>query len=189
MDVLLVAVCVVFLVVMGAKAIRGYPAYKGSVYQQLFGSYLEYFWKGTVSQDLSQSGWLSGIVGTHRLGYITCFGPKGIPVAQFVSVFSAHGFVCLCSPVVASADRVPALGRALKEQRAFLKRVADRREMPIVIAVPEEVATISPDARVSVIKVSELPSYLTSMSGTGISEGDVPSAFEAFKKGASHVGR
>lgn len=104
MTELLVALCAVFLVVMGGKAAMAWPTYKGSIYQQLFGSYLEYFWKYSVNRDLSASGYLNAELGHHRLLYNSYRDANGREAAQFVTVLTGHGAASLC--VVAGAGAI-----------------------------------------------------------------------------------
>lgn len=96
MEELIVAACVVFIGIMGFKAFRAYPSYRGSLYQQLFGSYAEYFWRLAIKQDLSVSSYLNEKIGLHRLGYSTYFDSKGRRAADFITVFSTRGVVSIC---------------------------------------------------------------------------------------------
>lgn len=96
MGELVAAICVVFIGIMGFKAFQAYPSYKGSLYQELFGSYAEYFWRFTMKQNLSESSYLNEKIGPHRLGYNAYFDGKGKQVAAFVTVFSTRGVVSAC---------------------------------------------------------------------------------------------
>lgn len=96
MGELVAAICVVFIGIMGFKAYQAYPSYKGSLYQELFGSYAEYFWRFTMKQDLSESSYLNEKIGPHRLGYNAYFDAMGKQAAAFVTVFSTRGVTSVC---------------------------------------------------------------------------------------------
>lgn len=105
MGELVAAICVVFIGIMGFKAYQAYPSYKGSLYQELFGSYAEYFWRFTMKQDLSESSYLNEKIGPHRLGYNAYFDAMGKQAAAFVTVFSTRGVTSVCMMGGAGAFR------------------------------------------------------------------------------------
>ena len=103
MEVLVGAIIVVFVLVMGFRAFAGYSSYKGTLYQELFGSYLEYFWRMSMQRDLSKSSYLRERLGEHRIVYNAYRDGKGNIAATFATVFSTHGHAAICMVATAGA--------------------------------------------------------------------------------------
>lgn len=91
MDILIGAIVVVFVLIMGFRAFTGYSSYKGTLYQQLFSSYLEYFWRMSMQRDLSRSSYLQERIGPHRIVYNAYRDGQGRIAATFATVFSTRG--------------------------------------------------------------------------------------------------
>lgn len=76
--------------------IQLYPLYRNSIYQELFGNFLSFFWHYYIRKDASQSGYLKTQIGYHKLlfstlqqegksrvNYYVIFFQKGVLVFTF----------------------------------------------------------------------------------------------------------
>lgn len=204
MEVVVAAIVVVFIGIMGFKAVQAYPGYKGSLYQQLFSGYLEYFWKYTMKENLSQSSLLTAELGEHRLTYNAYFDSKGTPVAQFTTVFSLGGHTSICamhtSGAVSGADTgswsVERDGKRfalaspvsyIRKQRKFLDGFLKGKPVAYVVAFDDGVDLSGVSCSYPVMHVSEVVAYLKSRAEEGVTEHDVLQAFDSFKERAQHA--
>ena len=194
---LLIALCAVFLVVMGGKAFIAWPSYKGSVYQQLFGSFLEYFWKYSVNQDLSQSGFLASELGTHRLLYNAYRDANGHDACQFVTVVSTHGVASVCAVhttgKVSGSDtgawHVERDGARhtlasplvyVRRQQKFVGKALGGAKPANVIVFDDGAELTGVSCSVPAIHASELVTWLKTLDDA-LSEADVEQTFSAIK--------
>lgn len=194
---LLIALCTVFLVVMGGKAFIAWPAYRGSVYQQLFGSFLEYYWKYTVNQDLSRSGYLDSELGPHRLLYNAYRDANGREANQFVTVLTTHGVATVCAVhttgVVSGGDTGAwhierdgaryTLASSLiymRRQQKFLAKALGKTRVSCAIVFDDGADLSGVSCSCPTMHVGELVAWLKGLDDP-ISEQDVTSAFEAIK--------
>lgn len=197
MTELLIALCVVFLVVMGGKAFMAWPSYKGSVYQRLFGSFLEYFWKYSVNQDLSQSGFLASELGPHRLLYNAYRDANDHEANQFVTVMSTHGVASVCAVrttgTVSGSDtgawHVERDGKRhtlasplayVRRQQKFVGKALDGTKPANVIVFDDGADLTGVSCSVPAIHTSELVPWLKALDGS-LSEADVTKTFSAIK--------
>lgn len=197
MTELLVALCVVFLVVMIGKAAMAWPSYKGTVYQQLFGSFLEYFWKYSVNQDLSQSGYLASELGTHRLLYNAYRDANGHEACQFVTVVSTHGVASVCAVHTTGTVRGGDTGAwhverdgaqhtlasplvYARRQQKFLAKALGKDKPADVIVFDDGADLTHVSCACPVIHASELMSWLKDLDGS-LPEADVTKAFDAIR--------
>lgn len=200
MTELLVALCAVFLVVMGGKAAMAWPTYKGSIYQQLFGSYLEYFWKYSVNRDLSASGYLNAELGHHRLLYNSYRDAKGREAAQFVTVLTGHGAASLCvvrgAGAISGGDtgtwHVEREGKRLafpspvtyvRRQQKFLAKVLGKMDVTFAIVFDDAASLDGITCSQATIHKSEAVVFLRGLGGT-LTDQQIDDAFEAYKRQA-----
>lgn len=204
MELIIAAIVVVFLLIMGFKAYQGYPAYKGSIYQQLFSSYLEYFWKYAVKEDLSRSQYLEGRIGPHRITYNAYSDAQGKRVGTFVTVFSTRGHASMCtvhtSGAVTGGDTGPwSVGRAgkryalpspvtyLKRQKRFLDTFLKGKPVEYIVAVGDDVDIEGVSCSYTVLHVGDVVDHLAEKPEGAASEADMLQAFESFKEMAHHA--
>ena len=197
MGELVTAICVVFIGIMGFKAYQAYPSYRGSLYQELFGSYAEYFWRFTMKRDLSESSYLNEKIGPHRLGYNAYFDGSGKQAATFVTVFSTRGVASIC--MVGGVGAVPRRRHRLLDRRSgrqgggmrFSHRLPSPSEklldgiargVRVGYAVSfEDAADLSGiDSSYPVMHASEVVSYLGEHD-VSVDEAAMLEAFESFK--------
>lgn len=203
MNELICALVAVFIVIMGGKALRGYPAYKGSLSPQLFGSYAEFFWRAAVKEDLSESMWLREKIGFHRLAYSSAVDGKGRPVSSLTTVFSVRGHTVIC---VVEADgalsggddgawNVERGGRTvtlaspvvhLRRQQRFLGAFLKGVPVDYVIACGPCADYSGVSCSYPVMHIADVLPYLEARSVSGVSERDVLRSFEAFKERAKN---
>lgn len=200
MTELLVALCVVFLVVMGGKAAMAWPTYKGSIYQQLFGSYLEYFWKYSVNRDLSASGYLNAELGHHRLLYNSYRDSKGHEAAQFVTVLTSRGAASLCvvrgTGAISGGDigtwHVERDGKTsafpspviyVRRQQKFLTKVLGKMPVSYAIVFDDAAALDGVTCSYSTVHKGKAVDFLRGLDGT-LTDQQIDDAFEAYKRQA-----
>lgn len=200
MTELLVALCAVFLVVMIGKAWMAWPSYKGTIYQQLFGSFAEYFWKYSVSQDLSASGYLADKVGTHRLLYNSYRDHAGHEAAQFVTVLSERGFACVCcihtrgivTGGASGAWRIERDGLSkpfgspltyLRKQQKFLSKAFGKVPVSFAICFDDGSDLTGIDCPYPTLCAGEVVGYLEKLGGSA-TQAQIEEAFEGFKRTA-----
>lgn len=197
----LVIVLVAFLV---ARGVQLWPSYKGTIYQELFSSFLEYFWRMRFQHDLSSSSNLRSKIGNHRIVYNAALGKKNNKLADFVTVFSEHGFVSICSmpykgDIISSAGqgkwkviqpekavRIPSPLVLIAQQKQFLSKTLGG-SIPIhYVIVFEDGSTFEHvNSAVPVMTSKDAVEELCSMREGGIGPDEVNNAFEAFKKACS----
>lgn len=200
MTELLVALCAVFLVVMIGKAWFAWPGYRDTIYQQLFGSFLEYFWKYSVSRDLSSSGYLASRIGRHRLLYNSYRDHAGHEAAQFVTILSERGFACVCcihtSGTVTGGENgawrierggvTRPLGSPLtyvRKQQRFLSKALDKLPVSYAICFDAGSDLSGISCPYPTLCASDVVGYLEGLKGS-VSEAQVEEAFEGFKRTA-----
>ena len=197
MTELLVALCAVFLVVMGGKAFVAWPNYKGSVYQQLFGSFLEYFWKYSVNQDLSRSGYLDSELGPHRLLYNAYRDANGHDACQFVTVVSTRGVASVCAVhtpgTVCGGDTgawhverdgarhtLPSPIVYVRRQQKFVSKAIGSAKPASVIVFDDGADLAGVGCSLPTIHAGELVAWLKALDAT-LPEADVEKTFSAIK--------
>ena len=199
MTELLIALCVVFLVVMGGRAHAAWPSYRGTVYQQLFGSFLEYFWKYSINQDLSQSGYLASELGTHRLLYNAYRDAGGNEACQFVTVISTRGVASICAVHTAgkvsgsdkgvwhverdgAAHTLPSPLVYVHRQQKFMGKALGMTKPAQVIVFDDGAELSGVKCELPVINASELVAFLKGLeTNETLSEQGVIEMFNAIK--------
>lgn len=198
------AICIVFSSIIGFKAFQAYPLYKGSIYQQLFGSYAEYFWKCIVKEDASQSNWLCSQIGEHRLGYNSFFDKQGHQVAQFVTVFAKRGNTVICalsaSGVVAGSDTgvwqiecdgklsvLPSPMVYMRKQLSFLISFLEKSSVVPILAFPDESDIAGVTCSMHTINISQIIPFLKECDGCEFSHEQIENSFEKFKERSRHA--
>lgn len=198
MGELVAAICVVFAGIMGFKAFQAYPAYKGSLYQELFGSYAEYFWRFTMKQDLSESSYLNEKIGPHRLGYNAYFDGEGKQAAACTTVFSTHGIVSICmvsgsgafhggdtgSWTVARDGKVVACASPvvyLRRQKKLLDRIAKGLNVRYACSFSNDADLADIDSSHPMMHTSEVLPYIEGLDAA-LGEAEMLKAFEEFKE-------
>lgn len=197
MTELLIALCAVFLVVMIGKAAMAWPSYRGSVYQQLFGSFLEYFWKYSVNQDLSQSGYLTSELGPHRLLYNAYRDANGREANQFVTVITTRGVASVCAVHTTGAVSGGDTGAwhverdgarhtlasplvYVRRQQKFLGKALGGTKPANAIVFDDGADLTHVSCAYPVMHAGELVSWLKGLDGS-LSEADVTKTFDAIK--------
>ncbi|WP_418726867.1 hypothetical protein [Collinsella tanakaei] len=197
MGELVTAICVVFIGIMGFKAYQAYPSYRGSLYQELFGSYAEYFWRFTMKRDLSESSYLNEKIGPHRLGYNAYFDGSGKQAATFVTVFSTRGVASICmvggvgayrggdtgSWTVDRGGKVVACASPivyLRRQKKLLDGIARGVRVGYAVSFEDAADLSGIDSSYPVMHASEVVSYLGERD-VSVDEAAMLEAFESFK--------
>jgi hypothetical protein len=190
-------VLIAFLV---ARGVQLWPSYKGTIYQELFSSFLEYFWRMRFQHDLSSSSYLKSKIGNHRIVYNAILGKKGSKLADFVTVFSEHGFVSICSmpykgDISSSAGqgkwkvmqqgktvRIPSPLVLMAQQKQFLSKTIGG-DIPInyVIAFQNGSTFEHVNSSISVVISKDAIEELCNMREGGVGPDEVNNAFEAFR--------
>lgn len=199
MTELLIALCAVFLAVMAGKVLAAWPSYKGTVYQRLFGSYLEYFWKYSVNQDLSQSGYLASELGSHRLLYNAYHDTDGREACQFVTVVSTRGIVLVCvehtTGKVIGSDKGPwrveydDMTRTLasplvyvRKQQKFISKAVGKMRATGIVVFDDGAELTDVTCNLPVIHANELLTFLKDLYVDAVlSEQEVEEIFEKIK--------
>lgn len=204
MELIIAAIVVVFLLIMGFKAYQGYGSYKGSLYQQLFSSYLEYFWRLTFKEDLSVSNYLNDQLGAHRITYNAYFDGQGRQVATFATVFSTrgHATVCMVPTVGAISGKdtgtwfverdgkrlaLPSPVTYMKRQKRFLDGFMKGSPVEYIIAFDPAADTQGVQCAYTVLAVTDVVEHLAAKPEGAVSEQDMLAAFESFKEMAQHA--
>ncbi len=197
----LAALVAVLVALIAAQGIQLWPSYKGTIYQELFSSFLEYFWHMRFQHDLSTSSYLKSKVGSHRIVYNAAVGKKGAKLADFVTVFSEHGFISICL-MPYSGDVVSAVGNGnwkvtrqgktvrmpsplalVAQQKQFLRKtLGDEVPIHYVIAFGDESTFEHADSAVPVKTAKKAVEELCDMREGGIGPDEVTNAFELFRK-------
>lgn len=200
---ILFALVAVLLVFLAMRAVQLWPTYKGSIFEELFSSYLEYFWRMRFLHDLSVSSYLKGSIGNHKIVYNSFLGKNGARLAEFVTVFSEHGFPSICSiplkgDVIFSKGKgawkveTPEGFRKIKspavmvdQQRAFLESALGTDvQVTYIVAFGNGSTFKHASASIPVMTYQEAGAYLAQMREGGIGPEDVQTAFEALRKAA-----
>lgn len=198
----LVIVLAAFLVVRGVQL---WPSYSGTIYQELFSSFLEYFWRMRFKHDLSASSYLKSRIGNHRIVYNAAVGKKGAKLADFITVFSEHGFVSICSlPYsgnISSAAgngkwkvtrqgktvRIPSPLVLIAQQKQFLRKtLGDKVPVKYEIAFGNGSAFEHVGSPVPVRTAKEAVEDLCDMREGGIGPDEVAEAFELFREACTN---
>lgn len=200
---ILFALVAVLLVFLAMRAVQLWSTYKGSIFEELFSSYLEYFWRMRCLHDLSVSSYLKGSIGNHKIVYNSFLGKNGARLAEFVTVFSEHGFLSICSiplkgDVIFSKGKgawkveTPEGFRKIKspavmvdQQRAFLESALGTDvQVTYIVAFGNGSTFKHASASIPVMTYQEAGAYLAQMREGGIGPEDVQTAFEALRKAA-----
>lgn len=204
MDILVGAIVVVFVLIMGFRAFTGYSSYKGTLYQQLFSSYLEYFWRMSMQRDLSRSNYLQERIGPHRIVYNAYRDGQGRIAATFATVFSTRGHAAICavatSGAVAGKDTgswtverdgkryaLPSPVTYVRRQKKLLDGFLKGAPVEYIIAFNAGTDTSGVACSYTVLTVDVLVDHLAKKPEGAVSEADMMKAFETFKEMAAHV--
>lgn len=205
MEVLVVAIVVVFVLIMGFKAVAGYGGYKGSLYQRLFGSYLEYFWRMSMKEDLSESSLLKERIGAHRIVYNAYRDSQGRIAATFATIFSTRGHAAICMVATAGAIAgkdtgswtVERDGKKLalaspvtyvRRQKKLLDSFLKNAPVEYIIAFNEGADVSAVECSYTVLTIDRVLDHLAEKPEGTVAEADVVKAFETFKEMAVHAG-
>lgn len=201
----LTALVIVLAAFLVARGVQLWPSYSGTIYQELFSSFLEYFWRMRFKHDLSSSSYLKSRIGNHRIVYNAAIGKKGAKLADFITVFSEHGFVSICSlPYsgnISSAAgnskwkvtqqgktvRIPSPLVLIAQQKQFLRKtLGDKVPVKYEIAFGNGSAFEHVDSPVPVRTAKEAVEDLCDMREGGIGPDEVAEAFELFREACTN---
>ena len=205
MEVLVGAIIVVFVLVMGFRAFAGYSSYKGTLYQELFGSYLEYFWRMSMQRDLSKSSYLRERLGEHRIVYNAYRDGKGNIAATFATVFSTHGHAAICMVATAGAVAGKDTGSwtverdgkrfalaspmtYVRRQKKLLDSFMKGAPIEYIIAFNKGTDVSAVDCSCTVLTIDEVVKHLEEMPAGRATEAEVARAFDTFKEMAINAG-
>lgn len=205
MEVLVGAVIVVFVLIMGFRAFAGYGSYKGTLYQELFGSYLEYFWRMSMHHDLSKSNNLHERLGEHRIVYNAYRDSKGNIAATFATIFSTHGHAAICmvatSGAIAGKDTgswtVERDGKRLalaspmtyvRRQKKLLDSFMKGAPVEYIVAFNAGADLSAVDCSCTVLTIDKVVEHLEQMPAGTATEAEVLRAFNTFKEMAVNAG-
>jgi hypothetical protein len=200
---ILFALVAVLLAFLAMRAVQLWPTYKGSIFEELFSSYLEYFWRMRFLHDLSVSSYLGRCIGNHKIVYNSVLGKNEAHLAEFVTVFSEHGFLSICS-VPLKGDVISSKGKGawkvetpegirkikspaamIDQQRAFLESALGTDvQVSYLIAFGNGSTFKHVSSSIPVMTYQEAGVHLMQMREGGIGPEDVQAAFEAFRKAA-----
>ena len=197
----LTALVIVLAAFLVARGVQLWPSYSGTIYQELFSSFLEYFWRMRFKHDLSASSYLKSRIGNHRIVYNAAIGKKGAKLADFITVFSEHGFVSICSlPYsgnISSATgngkwKVTQQGKTVRisstlvliaQQKQFLRKtLGDKVPVKYVIAFGNGSVFEHISSPVPVRTAKEAVEDLCDMREGGIGPDEVAEAFGLFRE-------
>lgn len=205
MEVLVAAIIIVFALTMGFKAFTGYSSYKGTLYQHLFGSYFEYFWRITMKEDLSQSSLLKERLGEHRIVYNAYRNTQGKIAATFATIFTTRGHVSVCMVATSGAVSGKDVGSwscerdgkryvigspvtYIKRQKKLLDSFMKSASVEYIIAFNEGADVSSVDCSYTVLTIGQVVDYLAEKPADTVSVADVIKAFDTFKEMAVNAG-
>lgn len=205
MEVLVVAIVVVFVLIMGFKAVAGYGSYKGSLYQRLFGSYLEYFWRMSMKEDLSESSLLKERIGAHRIVYNAYRDSQGRIAATFATIFSTRGHAAICMVATAGAIAgkdtgswtVERDGKKLalaspvtyvRRQKKLLDSFMKGAPVEYIVAFNTGANLSAVDCSCTVLTIDKVVEHLEQMPAGTATEAEVLRAFNTFKEMAVNAG-
>ena len=180
-----------------------WTSYKGSVYQQLFGNFFEYFRKYSGNQDFSRSAWLEHELGKHRLLFNSYYDALDNETAQFATVLTTRGFVSACclhaTGAVSGGDdgawRIEREGEGqafaspvtyVRRQKKFLDGVFEK-DVTYVIVFDDGVDLSGVTSSYPVMHMSELVGFLKGLDGVA-SEAEIKVAFDAFRLAVANGG-
>ncbi len=201
----LTALVIVLAAFLVARGVQLWPSYSGTIYQELFSSFLEYFWRMRFKHDLSASSYLKSRIGNHRIVYNAAIGKKGAKLADFITVFSEHGFVSICSlpysgDIYSAAGngkwkvtqqgktvRIPSPLVLIAQQKQFLRKtLGDKVPVKYEIAFGNGSAFEHVGSPVPVRTAKEAVEDLCDMREGGIGPNEVADAFELFREACTN---
>lgn len=201
----LTAFVIVLAAFLVARGVQLWPSYSGTIYQELFSSFLEYFWRMRFKHDLSASSYLKSRIGNHRIVYNAAVGKKGAKLADFITVFSEHGFVSICSlpysgDISSAAGngkwkvtrqgktvRIPSPLVLIAQQKQFLRKtLGDKVPVKYEIAFGNGSAFEHVGSPVPVRTAKEAVEDLCDMREGGIGPNEVADAFELFREACTN---
>jgi len=201
----LTALVIVLAAFLVARGVQLWPSYSGTIYQELFSSFLEYFWRMRFKHDLSASSYLKSRIGNHRIVYNAAVGKKGAKLADFITVFSEHGFVSICSlpysgDISSAAGngkwkvtrqgktvRIPSPLVLIAQQKQFLRKtLGDKVPVKYEIAFGNGSAFEHVGSPVPVRTAKEAVEDLCDMREGGIGPDEVAEAFELFREACTN---
>ena len=169
-----------------------WTSYKGSVYQQLFGNFFEYFRKYSGNQDFSRSSWLEHELGKHRLLFNSYYDALDNETAQFATILTTRGFVSACCLHATGAVR-KGEGRAfaspvtyVRRQKKFLDGIFEK-DVTYAIVFDDGVDLSGVTSSYPVMHMSELVGFLKGLNGVA-SEAEIKVAFDAFRLAVANGG-
>ena len=77
------------------RGVRLHKSYRGDIYEALYGSFLPYFYRYVVIRDCSQSSYLRGQIGTHRIVFSAITNDEK-QRTQFCMIFYNKGVMVIC---------------------------------------------------------------------------------------------
>lgn len=201
----LTALVIVLAAFLVARGVQLWPSYSGTIYQELFSSFLEYFWRMRFKHDLSVSSYLKSRIGNHRIVYNAAIGKKGAKLADFITVFSEHGFVSICllpysGDIYSAAGngkwkvtqqgktvRIPSPLVLIAQQKQFLRKtLGDKVPVKYEIAFGNGSAFEHVGSPVPVRTAKEAVEDLCDMREGGIGPDEVAEAFELFREACTN---
>ena len=206
MEVLVVAIVVVFVLIMGFKAVAGYGSYKGSLYQRLFGSYLEYFWRmrhegrpfgiepaqrgasARIASSTTPTATARGAsprrsrrsfprVGMRRFAMVATAGAIAGKDTGSWTVERDGKKLALASPVT-----------YVRRQKKLLDSFLKNAPVEYIIAFNEGADVSAVECSYTVLTIDRVLDHLAEKPEGTVAEADVVKAFETFKEMAVHAG-
>ena len=92
------------------QGVRLYRNCKGDIYSDLYGGFLPYFYRYIVIRDCSESGYLRGKIGVHRIVF-SRVGNQEKQQTKFCMIFYNKGVMVLCYDKVTGVFRGKAVGQ------------------------------------------------------------------------------
>lgn len=110
MVMLLLTILGVMVLAWIFQGVRLYRNCKGDIYSDLYGGFLPYFYRYVVIRDCSESGYLRGKIGVHRIVF-SRVGNQEKQQSKFCIVFYSKGIMVLCYDKVTGVFRGKAVGQ------------------------------------------------------------------------------
>lgn len=95
MELVLYSIILTLCLIYGFKAFRLYIGYPYSIYNALYSSFGEYFYRVIIRKDASKSSALARAIGYHRIIYTTLRDKENKLKAQFIIIFYSHGIALI----------------------------------------------------------------------------------------------
>lgn len=88
--------CTIVFLIFLYKALAVYRIYHHTFYEYLYSNFLEFYIKYKYKKNLSESGWLTQEIKTHRLLFNSYLDDLQVVQFQFITLFSQFGIDIFC---------------------------------------------------------------------------------------------